>query len=113
MYPSPTLSIAFNLLYILGIDEKKSNDLETLISNMSEIDFPLYLTSRVSLLNLFPLHTSHSTNTSGRKFISINFIPPPLQFSHLPPETLKLNLPGLYPLIFDSTVSENNFLISL
>ena len=77
------------------------------------MDLPLYLTSRVSLLNLLPLQTSHSTKTSGRKFISINFIPPPLQFSHLPPATLKLNLPGLYPLIFASTVSEKSFLISL
>ena len=59
-----------------------------------------------------PKHTSHFTNTSGKKFISISFNPPPLQFSHLPPVTLKLNLPGLYPLIKDSGTLEYNVLTS-
>ena len=51
-------------------------------------------------------------NTSGKKFISINFIPPPLQVSHLPPETLKENRPALYPLIWDSGKEAYNCLMS-
>ena len=66
------------------------------------MDFPLKRTSSVSRLYLLPLHDSQGMCTSGRKSISINFIPPPSQFSHLPPFTLNENLPGLYPLIFAS-----------
>ena len=65
------------------------------MSKMSEIDLFLNFTDKVSLLNLLPLHSSHSTKTSGKKFISIFFIPAPVHSSHLPPFTLKLNLPGL------------------
>ena len=36
-----------------------------------------------------------------------------MQVSHLPPLTLKLNRPGLYPRITASVVLENKFLISL
>gem|GEM_PF-5648273 len=39
-------------------------------------------------------------------------IPSPLQASHLPPGTLKLNLPFLYPRIFASGDSANKSLIS-
>ena len=49
----------------------------TVISNTSAIDFPLYFTSKVSLLYLFPLHTSQGTYTSDKKFISIFIIPSP------------------------------------
>lgn len=38
-------------------------------------------------------------------------IPSPLQASHLPPLTLKLNLPFLYPRALDSCVSEKTSLI--
>ena len=68
---------------------------ETLIFRTSEIDLPLYLISNVSLLNRLPKQNSQSTITSGRKFISIILFPAPLHSSHLPPVTLKLNLPGL------------------
>src|SRR5690606_29466843 len=51
--------------------------------------------------------------TSGKKFISITRIPAPWQVSHRPPFTLKLNLPGLYPLIMDSGVWVNRLRISL
>ena len=79
----------------------------------SFIDFPLYFISKVSLLNLFDIQLSHSTYTSGRKFISINFRPPPLHSSQRPPCTLKLNLPGLYPLITASVNNENKLRISV
>ena len=42
---------------------------------------------------------------SGKKCISILCTPSPLQLSHLPPATLKLNLPFWYPLIFASSVA--------
>jgi len=35
-----------------------------------------------------------------------------MQYSHLPPLTLKLNLPGLYPRIFASRVMLNSFLMT-
>jgi len=41
---------------------------------------------------------------SGKKCISILSTPSPLQASHLPPATLKLNLPLSYPRIFASFV---------
>ena len=72
---------------------------------------PLYFTSKVSLLHLLPRHTSQGTYTSGKKCISIFIMPSPLQFSHLPPLTLKENLPSLYPLALASGVEENNSLI--
>ena len=74
---------------------------------------PLNLTASVSLLYLKPLQSSQWTIILGRKFISIVFFPAPLQTSHLPPTTLKENLPDLYPLILDSSVFENNSLISV
>ena len=37
--------------------------------------------------------------------------PSPSQASHLPPLTLKENLPGLYPLVFDSGNPVNQSLI--
>ena len=37
--------------------------------------------------------------------------PSPSQASHLPPFTLKENLPGLYPLVFDSGNPVNQSLI--
>ena len=39
--------------------------------------------------------------------------PSPWQDSHLPPFTLKLNLPGLYPLDLDSCVAANKSLINV
>ena len=50
-------------------------------------------------------------DTSGKNCISIFITPSPEQFSHLPPLTLKENLPGLYPLDFDSGKLANNSLI--
>ena len=73
--------------------------------------FFLNLICNVSSLNLLPLQTSHSTYKSGRKCISTFTQPSPLQFSHLPPSTLKLNLPGLYPLARASLVFEKISLI--
>ena len=89
---------------ILGILLKNSNASSTVISSTSAIVFPLYFTSNVSLLYLLPLQTSHGTYISAKKCISIFSTPSPLQASHLPPCTLKLNLPLSYPLIFASLV---------
>ena len=67
--------------------------------------FPLYFTSKVSLLYRFPWQTSQGTYTSGRKCISIFKIPSPAQASQRPPFTLKLNRPFLYPLALASDVA--------
>ena len=87
---------------MLGIALKKFNPSSTVISKISAIFLSLNLISRVSLLYLLALHESHSTNTSGKKCISILITPSPSQISHLPPLTLKENLPTLYPLKADS-----------
>ena len=92
---------------ILGILLKKSYASSTVISNTSDMFFPLYFTSNVSLLYLCPLHTSQGTYTSGKKCISILIIPSPWHASHLPPDTLKLNLPFSYPRSFASLVAAN------
>src|SRR3989338_4428551 len=97
---------------MLGTAEKRARASSTLICKISAIDFPLYVIASVSALYLFPLHSSHSTYTSGKKFISILIVPSPSHFSHLPPATLKENLPGPYPLIFASRVIANKFLTS-
>src|SRR5699024_10244624 len=65
-----------------------------------------------SRLYRFPSHTSQGTYTSGRKCISIFKIPSPRHASHLPPLTLKLKRPFLYPRIFASFVSANTSRIS-
>ena len=83
------------------------------ICKTSEMDFPLKRTSSVSRLNRFPWQVSHSTYTSGRKFISMTFNPPPVHVSQRPPATLKLKRPGLYPRICASGVCVNRLLISL
>ena len=57
--------------------------------------FPLKRTSIVSRLYRAPLHVSHGTYTSGRKFISILICPSPLHVSQRPPLTLKEKRPGL------------------
>ena len=73
--------------------------------------FPFHSTSKVSLVYLFPLQTSHVTHTSGKKFISSFIDPAPLQDSHLPPLTLKENCPGWYPRSLEITVAANRFLM--
>ena len=50
---------------------------------------------------------------SGRKCISIFIIPSPWHDSHLPPLTLKLNLPGAKPRILASLVCANTSRISV
>ena len=104
IYESPTsLSVSIFLL-IDGTFSKKSTASSTVISRTSYMLLPLYFTSSVSRLYLLPSHTSQGTYTSGRKCISILIIPSPEQASHLPPLTLKLNLPFLYPLSLASEV---------
>jgi len=107
MYPSPTSASVWIFCLILGTFAKNSNASSTVISSTSDMLFPLYFTSNVSWLYLLPLHTSHGTYISGRKCISILRTPSPWQASHLPPGTLKLNLPFWYPLIFASFVVAN------
>ena len=60
----------------------------------------------------FPLQTSHSIQTSGKKFISSFMDPAPEQASQRPPFTLKLNVPGVYPRSLESVVFANNLRIS-
>ena len=98
----PTSSKVLRCLAIVGTFLKNSAASLTLMSSTSKMLFPLYLTSRVSRLYRLPLQTSQGTYTSGRKCISILIIPSPLQASHLPPLTLKLNLPFWKPLSLDS-----------
>src|SRR4030065_102709 len=91
-----------------GIEEKNWRASDIVISSTSAMFFPLYLISRVSLLYLFPLHISQGIYTGGRKCISTLISPSPRQDSHLPPDRLKLNLEGVYPLILESDTCENN-----
>ena len=70
------------------------------------------MTSKVSLVYLFPSQISQVIQTSGKKFISSLIDPPPRQASHLPPFTLNEKCPGVYPLSFANLVSENNLRIS-
>ena len=56
---------------VTGILSKNSKASSTVISKTSAMLLPLYFTSKVSWLYLFPLHTSQGTNTSGKKCISI------------------------------------------
>ena len=95
IYPRPTSLSVSIFLNIRGTFSKNSHASSTVISRTSYMLLPLYFTSRVSLLYLLPLQTSQGTYTSARKCISILIIPSPLQASHLPPDTLKENLPLL------------------
>ena len=61
IYPRPTSCKVWILDLILGIFSKKIKASSTVISSTSAIVFPLYFTSKVSLLYLFPLHTSQGT----------------------------------------------------
>ena len=81
---------AFASSFSFGICEKSS---ASSTSYRTSAIFSLYLPQR--FLYLLPLKNSHGTYTSGRKCISIFMMPSPLHASHLPPLTLKLNLPGL------------------
>src|SRR5665811_858140 len=72
------------------------------MSKTSAIFLCLYFTCKVSRLNRCPLHTSHSTNTGGKKCISIKLAPAPWHASQRPPGRLKENLPKAYPLSLDS-----------
>ena len=112
MYPRPTSTRVFSFLDIEGMFSKNPFASSTSMSRTSEMFFPLYEMPSVSLLYLFPWHSLHSTYTSGRKFISIFRTPSPWQLSHLPPLTLKENLPSRYPRTCASLVEANSFLIS-
>ena len=92
----PLLRYQETLIYL--IPEVCGKHLFQLVYTYQEdqlIFLPLYLISNVCSLYLEPLHTSHLTYTSARKCISTFIMPSPWQASHLPPFTLKLNLPGL------------------
>ena len=96
---------------MFDIFSKYSHPSSTDISKTSAILLSLNLISNVSLLYLVPLHSSHWIYTSGKKCISYVITPSPSQASHLPPLTLKENLPGLYPLVLDSGKLVNQSLI--
>src|SRR5699024_12112833 len=81
-------------------------------SKMLAMFSPLYSTSNVSRLYRLPRQTSQGTYTSGKKCISIFIMPSPRHASHLPPFTLKLKRPFLYPRTFASFVCEKTSRIS-
>src|SRR5574339_297463 len=97
----------------MGIFLKNSIASSTVKFKISYIVFSLYFTNSVSELYLFPTHSSHLTYTSGKNCISIFFTPHPSHASHLPPLTLKENLPWEYPISLDLIVFENNCLIGV
>ena len=66
-----------------------------------------------SLLYLLPLHKSQVTYTVGKKCISTAITPFPSHCSHLPPATLKENLPAFQPLYRVSSKLANRFLICI
>ena len=100
-----------NFLLIIGIFSKNSRAFATVKFKISLIFFVLNKISKVCGLYLCPSHLSHFTYTSDKKCISTFITPSPSQDSHLPPLTLKLNLPVLYPLDLASGVCENKSLI--
>src|SRR3989344_5227190 len=104
IYDSPTSFKVCNLCDNPCMKEKKLRESETLIERTSAIFFPLKLTESASLLYWVPWQTSHTIYTSGINCISIFICPSPSQASHLPPLTLKENLPGPYPLSLASFV---------
>ena len=61
IYPNPTSLNVWTTFLIRGTFSKNVKASSTVISSTSAIDFPLYLTSSVSLLYLVPLHTSQGT----------------------------------------------------
>src|SRR3989338_6698232 len=63
----------------------------------------LNLTSSVSFMNRFPLHTSQVTYTVGKKCISTATSPFPWHASQRPPFTLNENRPGPQPRARDSS----------
>src|SRR3989304_8266382 len=73
----------------------------------SAMFLPLYLTSRVSLLNLLPRQTSQVTKTGGKKCISISFEPAPSQASQRPPGRLNENREMPNPFSFASGSEAN------
>ena len=103
----------WSFVLILGRFSKNSSASTTVISKISDMFFPLYLISRVSLLYRLPLHTSQGTYMSGRKCISIFKSPSPEHASLRPPRTLKLNLPELYPRAFASCVEAKSSRMSV
>ena len=87
----PTSCNGFSLLliFLFSCKEKKLIASSTVIVKMLSIVIPWYLTFKISFLNLFPLQFSQIKLTSAMNCISIFTLPSPLQFSHLPPSTLK------------------------
>ena len=70
------------------------------------------LISSISSVKRFPLHCSHFKCTSAINCISTTVSPSPLQYSHLPPSTLKEKYPALYFLVTAKACLANNLRIS-
>ena len=80
-----------------GWNSKYSAASSTLMASTSAMLFSRNVTARVSALNRAPLQASQGTVTSGRKLISIFFMPWPSHSSQRPPVTLKENRLAVYP----------------
>ena len=94
MYERPTSASGFSLSAIRfavasGWLPKKSMASSTLMFRISSIFLPLYLTSRISGLNLLPPQASHVMVTSAMNCIPILTKPSPWHSGHLPPSILK------------------------
>jgi len=82
------------------------------MARRSAIDRARYRTARVSRLKRRPLHASHGTKTSGKKFMATLVCPWPLHSSQRPPLTLKEKRPGPNPRTFASGSAAKSLLIS-
>ena len=77
-----------------GMAAKNSTASSTSMASTSPMLLPRQLTPRVSGLKRWPWHWSHSTFTSGRKLISMVFMPCPSQPGQRPSPVLKLKRPA-------------------
>jgi hypothetical protein len=113
IYPSPTSDSTCTIRSIRGNAAKNIHASSIVIARTSAIFFHLNCTESVSLLYRVPRHDSHWTYTSGKKCISIFFIPSHSHISHRHPRVLNENLPGPNPLFPASTEAANTSRINV
>ena len=95
IYPSPTSLRVWSFEVILVNPLKWLNAVLTVIFNTCAMFWFRNSISNASELYRLPKQESQGTVTSGKNCISIWIYPSPSHDSHLPPLTLKENLPGL------------------
>jgi hypothetical protein len=93
-YPRPTSRSRLREWCTAGWKEKNSAASSTLMASTSAMLLSRKRTARVSGLKRAPPQLSHSTETSGRKLISMRFTPWPSQAWQRPPLRLKEKRPG-------------------